>query len=125
MTKHVAIWIDHQEARIFHMDPDNVHESAVAAPRHHLHRRRLTEGHKANPADAEHFFHDVAKAISDAGAILIVGPSTAKLELVRHLHRHDRALEPKVVGVETVDHPTDGQLVAYAKKYFARTDRMG
>ena len=30
----------------------------------------------------------------------------------------------KVVGVETVDHPSDGQLVAYARKYFVAKDRM-
>jgi hypothetical protein len=26
--------------------------------------------------------------------------------------------------VETVDHPSDAQLVAYARKYFNATDRM-
>jgi hypothetical protein len=29
-----------------------------------------------------------------------------------------------IVGVETVDHPSDAQLVAYATKYFKATDRM-
>jgi hypothetical protein len=33
-------------------------------------------------------------------------------------------LEPKIVGVETVDHPTDGQLVAHARRYFHAADRM-
>jgi hypothetical protein len=28
------------------------------------------------------------------------------------------------VGIETVDHPTDGQLLAYAKKYFAKADAL-
>jgi len=28
------------------------------------------------------------------------------------------------VGIETVDHPTDGQLVAYTRKYFVAKDRM-
>ena len=28
------------------------------------------------------------------------------------------------MGVESVDHPTDGQLVAYARKYFVAKDRM-
>ena len=36
----------------------------------------------------------------------------------------DHALETKVVGIETVDHPSDGQLVAFAKKYFKRSDGM-
>jgi hypothetical protein len=53
-----------------------------------------------------------------------VGPSTAKLDLIRYVHQHEHALEPRVVGVETVDHPTDGQLIAYAKRYFERTDAM-
>ena len=30
----------------------------------------------------------------------------------------------KVIGIETVDHPGDGQLVAYARKYFVAKDRM-
>jgi hypothetical protein len=46
------------------------------------------------------------------------GPSTAKLQFERYLHEHDRALEVKIVGLETVDHPTDAQLVAYVKEYF-------
>jgi len=29
-----------------------------------------------------------------------------------------------VVGVESIDHPTDGQLVAYARKYFVAKDKM-
>ena len=28
------------------------------------------------------------------------------------------------MGIETLDHPTDPQLLAYAKHYFIRIDRM-
>jgi hypothetical protein len=27
-------------------------------------------------------------------------------------------LSAKIAGVETIDHPTDGELVAHARKYF-------
>jgi hypothetical protein len=54
----------------------------------------------------------------------VVGPAQAKLLLIKHIHAHDHALVDKIIGVETVDHPTDGQLVAYARKYFAAADRM-
>ena len=30
----------------------------------------------------------------------------------------------KIIGVETVDHPSDEQLVVYARKYFVAADRM-
>jgi hypothetical protein len=29
-----------------------------------------------------------------------------------------------ITGVETVDHPSDGQLVAFARHYFKTEDRM-
>ena len=124
MTKHVAVWIDHKEARIFRIALDEVEEMTVLAPLHNIHHKhpRGYEGDKEHPDDAKRFFHDVARVLDGAEEILIVGPSTAKLELIRYVHQHERALEPRIIGVETVDHPTDGQLVAYAKKYFKRVN---
>ncbi len=64
------------------------------------------------------------KPLDGATEILIVGPGHAKLELIKHIHSHDHGVVDKVVGVETVDHPSDAQLVAYARKYFVAKDRM-
>ena len=75
-------------------------------------------------AEDQAYLHATAQSIADAGAILIVGPANAKTELVKHIHNHDPKLINVIVGVETVDHPSDAQLVAYAKKYFNATDRM-
>ena len=47
-----------------------------------------------------------------------MGPSTAKLELVKHVHKHDHQLVGRIIGVETADHPTDKQIVAHARAYF-------
>jgi stalled ribosome rescue protein Dom34 len=126
MHKHVAIWIDHKEARIFHIHPDKSDEATVTAPLHHIHHRhpKGAEGVKEHPDDVKRFFHEVGRALEGTEEILVVGPSTAKLEFLRYVHKHEHALEPRIVGIETVDHPTDGQLVAYAKKYFHRSDRM-
>lgn len=50
--------------------------------------------------------------------MLLVGPEDAKTHFQQHLERHHHeALGKKVIGVETVDHPTDGQIVALAKKF--------
>ena len=120
---HAAVWIDHQEARIFHVDFESFDETKIRSPQRHVHRhpKGSTEPSE-HPGDQTHFFKEVAHALSDAEEILVVGPSTAKLQLVRYLHEHDRALEAKIVGLETVDHPTDAQLVAYVKKYFRVPD---
>jgi stalled ribosome rescue protein Dom34 len=125
-THATAVWIDHHEARIFRAIAGNFDESTIRAPHRHLHRhpKGPTAEHN-HPDDVHRFFHDVARALEDAGPILVVGPSTAKLEFLRHLHKHEPALEAKIAGIETVDHPTDGQIVAYAKRYFGMPDRLG
>jgi len=43
---------------------------------------------------------------------------------VKHIHHHDPKLMNIISGVETVDHPSDGSLVAHARKYFSTFDRM-
>jgi stalled ribosome rescue protein Dom34 len=116
---HAAVWLDHQEARIFHVDLGGFDESKVHAPHRHVHRhlKGPSEGHE-HPDDQHRFFAEVAQALAGAERILVVGPSTAKLQFERYLHEHDRTLEAKIAGLETVDHPTDPQLVAYVKRYF-------
>ena len=125
MPTHIAVWIDHREARIFHVDPDRVDEETLKAhrPVHHNHPLGV-DGVQAHPEDDRKFFTEVARAIEAADSVLVVGPSTAKLQFIKYIHQHEKAMVPKIVGVETVDHPTDRQIIAYAKKYFAKTDRM-
>lgn len=126
MTEHVAVWLDHKQARVFHIGPDQVDEVTVVAPPSSIHGRHPPgpQGAKEHPEDAKRFFRDVSRALADAQKVLIVGPSSAKLELMKHLHDHERALEARIVGVEVVDHPTDGQIVALARTYFRRTDAL-
>jgi hypothetical protein len=44
--------------------------------------------------------------------------------LVKHIHHHDPRLMDIILGVETVDHPSDPQLVDHARKFFKSADRM-
>jgi stalled ribosome rescue protein Dom34 len=123
--KHAAVWIDHKEARIFHIHADRVEESTIEAPKHDIHKHpKGAEGVRERPDDAKRFFHEVARSLNTTDSVLIVGPSTAKLEFFRYVHEHDRALERKVVGIETVDHPTDGQIIAYTRTYFRLGERI-
>ena len=114
---HAAVWIDHNEAKIFHVDDETL-DADVIRPRRHLSRHPTQTAERSHPADEQHFFHEVAQAVESAREILVVGPGKAKLEFIKHVQKHDHAIEPKIIGVETVDHPTDKQLVAHAKKYF-------
>ena len=122
---HAVVWIDHREARVFHFSPSEV-ERLVVHPEHptkHIHHKANSIGSGHAAADHD-YLHAVVEAIADAGAVLVTGPANAKTELIKHIHQHDPNVMKAISGVETVDHPSDGTLVAYARKYFAAVDRM-
>ena len=125
MTNRAAIlWIDQHEAKIFRVDGESFDASTIESPHHHVRKHPQVTVERSHPADAQHYYHEVAQALEDVAEILVVGPSMAKLEFIKHVHKHDHALVPKIVGVETVDHPTDGQLIAYTRSYFGAPDRV-
>lgn len=122
---HAVIWIDHREARVFHFSSTEV-ERLILHPDHptkHIHHKANSTGSGHASPDHE-YLHEVTESVADAGAVLITGPANAKTELVEYIHHHDPKLTKVIVGIETVDHPSDAQLIAHAKKYFMTTDRM-
>jgi stalled ribosome rescue protein Dom34 len=120
---HAAVWLDHREARVFRLASRQVDELTVRTPQH-LHRRhpKGESGAKEHPDDEKRFFHELARSLAEYQHVLIVGPSTAKVAFVQYVHEHDRTLEPRIDGVETVDHPTDGQVAALGKRFFKLDD---
>jgi hypothetical protein len=122
---HAVVWIDHHEARVFHFNPTDADRLVVHPndPTRHIHHKANSIG-SGHAAEDQNFLQAVAKTIADAGEILVTGPADEKTELLKHIEKHDPLLRKRIVGVETVDHPTDGQLVAHARKYFTAEDRM-
>jgi stalled ribosome rescue protein Dom34 len=108
-----------------HITAEDVEKSIIhpAKPHKHLHAKSGSIG-AGRPSEDKNYYHDIVEALKGAQEILVVGPAQAKLQLIKYLHAHDQAMADKVVGVETIDHPSDGQLVAYARKYFVAKDRM-
>jgi hypothetical protein len=116
---HAVVWIDHHEARVFHFNASES-DTLVLRPKdpvRHIHHKANSIGSGHAPED-QHFLQDVTNALADAGAILITGPANEKTVLVNHIDHHAPALKAKVRGVETLDHPTDGEIVALARKFF-------
>ena len=121
---HAVVWIDHAKARIFHF---NVEESdkTVIRPDHavrDVHHGLKRTGHRI--AEDHKFFADATKAIADAGAILIVGPGEERRELAKYVAERHPAIKTHIEGVESSDHPTDGELLDTARRYVKAADRM-
>ena len=122
---HAVVWIDHQEAHIIHFNADNstLEKIKTNSKEAHLHHHRGTLG-SGKAETSQSYLHEVVTSIADAKEVLVVGPGSAKLEFIKHVHHHDPHVAQKILGVETVDHPTDPQLLAYAKKCFLRIDAL-
>jgi hypothetical protein len=76
---HVVVWIDHKEARIFHVHPEAADESRILSPQHQIHRHPKGRGEpREHPDDAQQFFDEVARGLDGVDSVLIVGPASAK-----------------------------------------------
>ena len=120
---HVIAWIDHAEAHIIHFNRDSAASEVIKthATRHHLHVR-AGKGGSGHAPENQAYFDDIAESLKSAAEILIVGPGLEKLALVKHLEKHQPGVAECVMSVETVDHPSDAQLLKYARKYFVKAD---
>ena len=120
---HAVVWLDHVEAHVQHFTREAVEKKLVEGkPHRHLHTKRNAQA-SGHAAEDPEFFRKIAEALGDAQEILVVGPANAKIELVKYLDTHVPQLKKKVVAVETVDHPSDGQVLAYARKHFRAFDQ--
>jgi stalled ribosome rescue protein Dom34 len=123
--QHAAVWIDHREARIVKFgvhgaDHVVLHSNAQAK---HLHHKANSIGDGRAPKDTE-FFERVAGELNGIGAVVIVGPSSAKNELADDIRSRHPALLKAIKGVEPLDHPTEGELLNFARSYLNAAERV-
>ena len=122
---HAVVWIDHREARVFHFNANDFEKQVVHATHQSGHKNHIADYDGTGHAPEEQkYLEAVTKAILDAGAILIIGPANEKTELVKHIKHAHPPLIAKVEGVESSDHPTDGEIVAHARRAMKSADRM-
>ncbi len=116
---HAVVWIDHAQARVIHFDTEqsSLHVIHPRGGTPHLH-------HKANSRDDGHvgedqrYLHEVSGHLRGAASILLTGPANCKIELHKHLEKHDPPVAACISAVRTVDHPSDGQLLDLARRHF-------
>jgi len=122
---HAVIWIDHKEAHVMFLS-EAASEAEVIKTKSthaHLHHKGGEVGSGKVALDSK-YLHSVMEAVKESKEILIIGPGSAKLELIKHAHHHDPKIAENIIGVETVDHPSDREILAYARKFFYKADQM-
>ena len=130
MKREAGLWIDHRQAVIVTL-VDQVEETEriisdiegqvrYSGTSHGSHddttEIRRDRQDRRFDAHLGEYYGEVIASLRNADSILIFGPGEAKGELQKHLE--DQALCGRVVGIETADAMTDGQIAAKVREYF-------
>lgn len=110
-----VVWIDTSHAKLFNLTPQGIKTEEVKSHNHDHHGYNPRDEHREH----DKFYHEVAHKLTAAVEILLVGPGVGKEQFKHHLEKHHHAdVAKKILAVENMDHPTDAQVVAHAKKFF-------
>lgn len=122
---HAIVWMDSKEARIFRFNASDVESAHIRAhnPFRKVHHKAGVIGAGHMELDAS-FFDHILEGLQGTTEWLLAGPSHAKLDFLKHLDAHRPELRRSLVGTETMDHPTDGELLDHARRAFKAIDRM-
>ena len=125
MNNNVGLWIDHRKAVIVNLREKGEETSEI--PSHMEKHVRFSGGAEDSAAEDQRdrrftghlhrYYDEVVSSLRDADSILILGPGEAKVELKARLD--SEALGGRVVGIETVDKMTNGQIAAKVRQYFS------
>jgi stalled ribosome rescue protein Dom34 len=125
MKRQVGLWIDHREAVIVMITDEGEHTTRITSQME-KHVRFASGSSEDGSAEstrdrqfASHldaYYDKVIACIRDAESILILGPGEAKGELEKRLENQE--LGGRIVGIETVDKMTDGQIAARVRQHF-------
>lgn len=115
---HAVVRLDHHTAQVLQFDASQVLASTLKA---HSHPTRQ----HGSAVRAEHaFFDEVCNALDGIQEVLVTGSHTTLSDFRHYVEKHRPALVARMAGYEPVDHPSDNQLVAMARAFFLKHDRM-
>ncbi len=129
MSTEMGVWIDHRKAVIAIIaDHHETMKQVDSGMEKHVRYSGAAQEDSAEDQRDKRFaghldkyYDEVIARLREADSILILGPGEAKVELAERL-RHD-AHRGRVVGIDTVDKMTDGQVAATVRQRFLGSKR--
>jgi hypothetical protein len=130
MDRNVGLWIDHKQAYAIwvqdekvdvipsHIDPP-AHPSGGTQLGGKLNQKGDVELHHNDrfKLQLNKYYRQVMSALKDADLIFIMGPGQAKIEFEKAM-RKNKAMQKRILKVETVDKMTKNQMIAYVREFY-------
>jgi stalled ribosome rescue protein Dom34 len=115
---YMALWIDHDDARIFNFKEQEPEVSHLPN-RHHVNHHNTRHQENEKQEQLKMFFHEVHDKILSAKGILILGPGFAKNEFKAYLEaHHPKGLGKSILELQPMDKATDNEIKEKARKFF-------
>jgi len=115
---HAVAWIDHHTAHVLQIDAEKVLDQKV---NEHVH---YTRQHGSNVRTEHEFFAEVCDALEGIPSVLVAGSHTAQADFRHYVEKHRPAVATQIAGWQTVDHPTEGQIVKMAREFFVKRGEL-
>ena len=115
---HAVLLIDHHHAEVLQFDAEHLQAGKVKAHGHH------TRQHGSEVRTEHEFFGQVCDDWKGIGEVLVTGGHLAQTDFRHYVEKHRPQVMKQLTGWETVDHPSEGQLLALARKHFNKVDKM-
>lgn len=116
-SNHVVLWLGHRETHIIAFAGETS-ETPVILHAAQQYEQCADNNGSGNPAEHREYYEQIIEKICEIPQWLVAGPPSAKMLFTKHLHMRHAHLADHLIGLETVDRPSDGQLLAFARKYF-------
>lgn len=115
---HAVAYVDHHQAEVLQFGteqvvPYKIHEHA-----------KLTRQHGSAVRTEHEFFGQVCDALEGIAEVLVAGGHTSLADFHRYVDKHRPLTAKRIVGYLVVNHPTENELVALARKHFVKHDQM-
>ena len=115
---HAVAFVDHQSAQVLQFGSEHAVERKIHAHHHY------TRKHGSDVRSEHVFFATVCDAFAGIAEVLVTGGHKGLADFRHYVEKHRPLVAPCIVAYEVVDHPTEKQLVALARKQFLKIDGM-
>ncbi|HXD92743.1 MAG TPA: hypothetical protein VNX01_05980 [Bacteroidia bacterium] len=123
-TKKLGIWMDHSIAHLIEFTTDVMITKTITSKfTHQVKEHSLSKSENLMHIKEQHeqadYYKELGEIIKNYEAVILFGPTDAKLELL-HVLQADRRFEKIKIETKAADKMTENQQHAFVKEYFSK-----